>query len=112
MQPVQSESQEIQWLRPDSEQLFFSFFFIVKKTIEGMGIRKDIITVGFMQQSNLGREMALNSDNWQLYSTPYLLVLHLTVESREPSLFIEMCTLTYSSSEGLQFKKMESYISD
>lgn len=71
-----------------------------------MGIQKVVIAMGFMQQSNIGRKLALNSDNQPVYSTPYLLVSHLNVESKEPSLFIEKYTLTHPSNEVLQFKKL------
>lgn len=75
---------------------FFSFsfpfssfsFFIIKKTVECLGIQK-IIAMQCMQQSNLGRELVLNSNNQQLYPTPYLLVSHFNVESRKPNLLIQ-----------------------
>lgn len=62
--------------------------------------------MGFRQHSNLGRKPALNSDNQQLNPTPYLLVSHLNVESKELSHFTEKYTLTYPSIEVLQFKKL------
>lgn len=100
-QPVQSESPEIQWLRPDSEPFcfFFSLFFCQEN--RGMGIHKEILAKGFMQQSNLRRKLVLNSDSQQLYSTTYLLVPQFSVESRELSLFIGKCTLTHPFNEAL-----------
>lgn len=83
VQPLQSESQEIQWLRPDSELLCF-FVFTVKKTIEARAFRKRSLLRDLSNKVILGE--VLNSDN---------------VESREPSIFIEKRTLTHPSSEAL-----------
>lgn len=56
-------------------------------------------------QSNLGRKLALNSENQQFYSIPYLFAPHLNAESKELSLFIGYI-LTHSSDEVFQLKKL------
>lgn len=84
-----TESPEIQWLRPDSGLLCFPFILSCEENNRGHGIQKEILGMGFMQQCNLERQLALNSDNQHVYSIAYLLVTGLNVEAREPSLFID-----------------------
>ena len=109
MPPVQSERLENQWLRSNSELLCFSLLFFLYCQENNTGSEKnnrennkDITAMKFMPRSILGREVALHSDNQQLYSTCFASQRGI----QETQSLHRKLTPTNPSNEAHQLKKL------